>query len=81
MCSTNTKEEYCGIAPKYDHVYWQHKGVNTHQQCNIPRSNFECDKCGGDYISVRPKRDRYYQPEQGYLGDTILSGFPFYKAY
>lgn len=40
-----------------------------------------CKTCGGDYISVAPKRDRYYQLGQGYLGDNILSGYPYYKAY
>ena len=40
-----------------------------------------CKSCGGDYISVAPKRDRYYQLGQGYLGDHILSGYPYYKAY
>ncbi len=39
-----------------------------------------CKSCGGDYISVAPKRDRYYQMDQGYLGDNIMSGYPFYNA-
>ena len=39
-----------------------------------------CKACGGDYISVAPKRDRYYQLGQGYLGDNILSGYPYYDA-
>jgi len=31
-----------------------------------------------DYYSAAPKRDRYYQPLQGYMGETILSGFPYF---
>lgn len=40
-----------------------------------------CRVCGGDYISVAPKRDFYFQPEMGRLGEGINSGYPFYKAY
>lgn len=37
----------------------------------------ESNMCGSDAISVAPKRDRYYQPKQGVLGEDILSGYPF----
>lgn len=40
-----------------------------------------CNRCGGDYVSVAPKRDRYYQYFQGYMGTDLLSGYPYYKAY
>jgi hypothetical protein len=39
-----------------------------------------CRACGGEAISTSPKRDFYFQPEMGRLGDNIMSGFPFYKA-
>jgi len=39
--------------------------------------NFFQPECGGDAISTAPKRDRYYQPKQGYLGEDVLSGYPF----
>ena len=36
---------------------------------------------GGDYVSVAPKRDIYYQPLMGRISDDTLSGYPYYKAY
>lgn len=42
--------------------------------------NNGCRRCGGDYISVAPKRDMYYQMEQGYLGSNLLSGYNYYPS-
>lgn len=39
-----------------------------------------CRRCGGDYVSVAPKRDYYYQQESGYLGSNLLSGYPYYPS-
>ncbi len=35
----------------------------------------------GDYLSAAPKRDPYFQPLMGVLGEDTLSGYPYYKAY
>jgi len=60
--------------------YLAKNGVTTNADTIGTPCNPGCKQCGGDYISVAPKRDRYFQPEQGYLGDNIMSGYPFYKA-
>ena len=33
------------------------------------------------FCSVAPSFDRYYQRQQGYLGDNLLSGYAYYNAY
>jgi hypothetical protein len=34
-----------------------------------------------NFCSVAANNNLYYQPEQGALGESILSGYPYYKAY
>ena len=57
--------------------YYSEDGVEPNLDTQPPKG---CRTCGGDYISVAPKRDRYYQMYQGYLGDNIMSGYPYYSA-
>jgi len=56
-------------------------GVVYSKDTDAGANKMICRDCGGDYPSATQKRDRYYQPEQGFLGDNILAGYPFYKAY
>jgi hypothetical protein len=32
----------------------------------------------GDYLSVSPNRNMYYQRNMGYMGENILSGYPYF---
>ncbi len=64
--------------PTKDHPLYNTVGPENQLQYS---THHGCRSCGGDFCSVAPKRDRYYQINQGYLGDNILSGYPYYKAY
>lgn len=70
------------VAPKYDHIY-RERACDIIPQRERRRGYLKWENCpsGADYPSAAPIRDIYYQPEQGRLGDSILSGFPFYNAY
>ncbi len=71
--------KYASDAPGYSDITYA--GKYNGDTCGRYSNHHGCTSCGGDYCSVSNKRDRYYQLFQGYLGDHILSGYPYYKAY
>lgn len=76
FASTNCGCE--GYRPMYD-IYRDAHHCGSDVKTDVIHS--PCYDCGGDYSSVSGKRDRYFQINQGNMGDGITYGYPFYKAY
>lgn len=76
---TNWNLKECDMCPKSSQ---QSTKCGTVANSDTIGSPFDegCRSCGTDYISAAPKRDRYFQPAMGYMGDNIMSGYPYYKA-
>jgi len=76
-CYGSKKENF---SLKGNSSYYAKDGVAPNSDTIGSPNSPGCKTCGGDYISAAPKRDRYYQMNQGYLGDDLLSGYPYYSA-
>lgn len=76
---TNWNLKECDMCPKSSQ---ESTKCGTVANSDTVGSPFDegCRSCGTDYISAAPKRDRYFQPAMGYMGDNIMSGYPYYKA-